>query len=185
MPFFNTGMYLKPMTIDGDDTIILGRNNTTVGTNNTVVDAKPQTAEDAKQVRKSLPIAISIPGNIITEEQSNDESLIVEELFENLSLFELMEFGRSDTVLGQNVSYKPIKNISDIYFTYSPKNILALQGTFGENESSAFLKFNQYAVDGAVTLDPATGDLVIEVENVKDGFVVQVQLIAAGEIKDS
>lgn len=173
MPYFNTGMYLQP---DGDDTLVVG--------------AKPQTFQDEKgggtnQVRRSLPIAISIPGNIITEEQSNNESLIVEELFEDLSLFELMEFGRSDTVLGQNVSYKPIKNISDIYFTYSPKNILALQGTFGENESSAFLKFNQYAVDGAVTLDPATGDLVIEVENVKDGFVVQVQLIAAGEIKDS
>jgi hypothetical protein len=134
---------------------------------------------------KNFPVVISVPGNIITEEAAGNEGLMVEELFEDLSLFELMDLGRSETVLGQNISYVPIKNISDIYFTYSPKNILALQGTFGDTESSTTLRFNQYALDGAVTLDPETGDLVIAVDNVKDGFVIQVQLLAAGEIKDS
>jgi hypothetical protein len=135
---------------------------------------------------KKFPVVISVPGNIITEESvAGNEELIIEELFEDLSLFELMDMGRSETVLGQNISYVPIKNISDIYFTYSPKNILALQGTFGDTEASSALRFNQYALDGAVSIDPETGDLVIAVDNVRDGFVVQVELLAGGEIKDS
>ncbi len=96
-----------------------------------------------------------------------------------------MDLGRSETVLGQNITYQPIKNISDIYFTYSPKKILALSGTFEETELSSALKIGQYSVDGAITLDPLTGDLIVAVDNVKDGFVVQVELFAGGEIQDS
>ena len=33
--------------------------------------------------------------------------------------------------------------------------------------------------------DPLTGDLLIAVENLKDGFVVQVEMFAGGEIIDS
>lgn len=135
--------------------------------------------------RKKLPIAISVPGNIITEEAMGGESQIVEELFDDLSLFELMDLGRSDIVLGQNVAYQPIKNISDIYFTYSPKKILALSGTFEETELSSTLKIGQYSVDGAIYLDSETGDLIVAVDNLKDGFAVQVELVSSGEILDT
>jgi hypothetical protein len=134
------------------------------------------------QNRRNLPIAISVPGNIITEELAGSESLLVEELFEDLSLFELMDLGRSETVLGLNITYQPIKNLSDIYFTYSPKRILALSGTFVD--SSSALDIGQYSVDGAVYLDSATGDLIVAVDNVKDGFVVQVEMLSGGEIQD-
>ena len=184
MPYMGVGFGLgknRGPLIDGDDTIIQG--------------ALPQTASSTGGSAsgttvaisgKKFPVVISVPGNIITEESvAGNEELIIEELFEDLSLFELMDMGRSETVLGQNISYVPIKNISDIYFTYSPKNILALQGTFGDTEASSALRFNQYALDGAVSIDSETGDLVIAVDNVRDGFVVQVELLAGGEIKDS
>ncbi len=183
MPYMGVGFGLgrnKGMLIDGfEDTVYQ--------------DAKPQgslggqnsSPAAATTPRKNLPIAISIPGNIITEEATSGEGSIIEELFEDLSLFQLMDMGRSETVLGQNVSYRPIKNISDIYFTYSPKKILALQGTFGETESSTSLRFNEYVVDGAAYVDSATGDLVIAVENMKDGLLVEVELITAGAIQDS
>jgi hypothetical protein len=134
---------------------------------------------------KKPAIAISVPGNIITEDPQGSEESIIEELFENLSLFELMEFGRSDSVLGLNFSYQPIKNLSDIYFTYSPKKILALSGTFGIGDDSSALKLDEYSIDGPITIDPLTGDLLLAVNNVKDGFVVQVEVISGGEIQDS
>jgi hypothetical protein len=93
-----------------------------------------------------------------------------------------MDLGRSETVLGLNITYQPIKNLSDIYFTYSPKRILALSGTFVD--SSSALDIGQYSVDGAVYLDSATGDLIVAVDNVKDGFVVQVEMLSGGEIQD-
>ncbi len=135
--------------------------------------------------RPMKAVAISVPGNIVSEEAPRSEADIVEELFDDLSIFELMDFGRSDTVLGLNVMYKPIKNISDIYFTYNPKNILALAGGFTEVEASTSLRIGQYSVDGSVSIDPLTGDLIIAVENMKEGFSVQVELLDGVEIQDS
>lgn len=178
MPYFRLG---GPMLLDDGNSDTFVSQTALPQSGGNIGQQQPTTIVS----KKSLPIAISVPGNIITEEADSAEGAIVEELFEDLSLFELMELGRSETVLGQNITYRPIKNISDIYFTYSPKKILALQGTFDDMESSTSLKFNQYAVDGAITLDPETGDLIIAVDNVKDSFVIQVQILSAGEIQDS
>jgi hypothetical protein len=183
MAYFGPGFGLgKGPLIDGEDTIMLGR---------VVTSATPATSvtgggqASTTYVGKKPAVAISVPGNIITEEVAGSEGLIVEELFEDLSLFELMELGRSDSVLGLNITYQPIKNISDIYFTYSPKKILALSGTFGDSDESSALKLGQYSVDGAMSIDPLTGDLLVAVDNVKDGFVVQVEIVSGGEIQDS
>ncbi len=168
-----------------DGSLFYGDVNTLSATPETTNGGNSSSTTSTTTTRRNLPIAISIPGNIVTEEATAGEGAMVEELFEDLSLFELMELGRSETVLGQNVSYRPIKNISDIYFTYSPKKILALQGTFGDTESSIPLKFNEYVVDGAAYINKATGDLVIAIENMKDNLLVQVEIITAGEIQDS
>lgn len=133
---------------------------------------------------KKLPVAISVPGNIITEEFIGSEAQLVEELFEDLSLFELMEMGRSESVLGLNINYQPIKNLSDIYFTYSPKRILALSGG-DDSEGLLGLNLNQYTVDGSVSIDPLTGDMIIAVADIKDGFAIQVEVLSGGEIQDS
>lgn len=179
MPYFRVGGAM--LMDDGMDYASTSSNSSS----DTSISAKPEDKIVTQPAKRNLPIAISIPGNIITEEATSGEGSIIEELFEDLSLFQLMDMGRSETVLGQNVSYRPIKNISDIYFTYSPKKILALQGTFGETESSTSLRFNEYVVDGAAYMDSATGDLVIAVENMKDGLLVEVELITAGAIQDS
>lgn len=134
---------------------------------------------------RKMPIAISIPGYIITDDESYSEAAITEELFEDLSLYELMDFGRSETVLGQNVLYKPIKNISDIYFTYSPKKILALSGNPQEVESATSLDLSLFFVDGAVFRDEETGDILIAADNIKNNMVIQVEILSGGEIKDS
>jgi hypothetical protein len=184
MPYFGPGFGLggksNKMLIDGD---IVLTNNSVSATPATNGSGGGQTS--TTYVGKKPAVAISVPGNIITEEVAGSEGLIVEELFEDLSLFELMELGRSDSVLGLNITYQPIKNISDIYFTYSPKKILALSGTFGDSDESSALKLGQYSVDGAMSIDPLTGDLLVAVDNVKDGFVVQVEIVSGGEIQDS
>jgi hypothetical protein len=184
MAYFGPGFGLgKGPLIDGEDTIMLGRVSTSA-TPAVSVTGGGQTST-ASYSGKKPAVAISVPGNIITEEVAGSEGLIVEELFEDLSLFELMELGRSDSVLGLNITYQPIKNLSDIYFTYSPKKILALSGTFGDSDESSALKLGQYSVDGAMSIDPLTGDLLVAVDNVKDGFVVQVEIVSGGEIQDS
>jgi hypothetical protein len=136
---------------------------------------------------RKLPVAISVPGNIITEEPGYDESDMIQELFEDLSIYELMDMGRSDVVLGMNFEYQPIKNISDIYYRYNPKKILALTGTFGEIDAQVGLKLGDFVtnVDGIVFLDPETGDLVIAADNVQPGIVLEVELVNSGDIQNS
>ena len=183
MAYFGPGFGFKnrPL-IDGYDSIVVGRG---VGATAETGIGGRQNNTTTASTKTKLPVGISIPGYIITEEAAGSEGLIVEELFEDLSLFELMELGRSDAVLGMNINYQPIKNISDIYFTYNPKRILALSGTFGKADEDSALKLDQYYVDGSVTIDPITGDLLIAVDNVSDGFAVQVELVSGGEILDS
>lgn len=149
------------------------------------VNATAEVPKTQSSNLRKLPIAISVPGNIITEELAGSESLLVEELFEDLSLFELMDLGRSEAVLGLNITYQPIKNLSDIYFTYSPKRILSLSGSSLDGESSYGLELGEYWVDGAAYLDTATGDLIVAVDNMRDGFAVQVEILSDGEIQDS
>ena len=149
------------------------------------VNATAEVPKTQSSNLRKLPIAISVPGNIITEELAGSESLLVEELFEDLSLFELMDLGRSEAVLGLNITYQPIKNLSDIYFTYSPKRILSLYGSSLDGESSYGLELGEYWVDGAAYLDTATGDLIVAVDNMRDGFAVQVEILSGGEIQDS
>ena len=149
------------------------------------VNATAEVPKTQSSNLRKLPIAISVPGNIITEELAGSESLLVEELFEDLSLFELMDLGRSEAVLGLNITYQPIKNLSDIYFTYSPKRILSLSGSSLDGESSYGLELGEYWVDGAAYLDTATGDLIVAVDNMRDGFAVQVEILSGGEIQDS
>jgi hypothetical protein len=96
-----------------------------------------------------------------------------------------MEMGRSEAVLGLNINYQPIKNLSDIYFTYSPKRILALSGSFSDSDEPMGIGLNQYAVDGSVSIDPLTGDMIIAVEDIKNGLVIQVEILSDGEIQDS
>ena len=87
MPYFNPGV----MSIGGEsDTVILNAvpvqpgNGGNQGSNSNLSD------------KRKLPIAISVPGNIITEEAEGSEASIVEELFEDLSIFELMELETAD-----------------------------------------------------------------------------------------
>ncbi len=96
-----------------------------------------------------------------------------------------MDLGRSETVLGQNVSYKPIKNISDIYFTYSPKKILALQGTFDSSGDNSTIRLDDFIVDDQITIDPNTGDILVAFENVTEDTIIQIELVSGGEIQDS
>ena len=50
-------------------------------------------------------------------------------IFENIGGQELINILRSDIINGQNISYQPIKNLTNLYFQYNPQNILALQDT--------------------------------------------------------
>lgn len=112
-------------------------------------------------------------------------------LFENVGANELTKFVRHDTVEGINPYYDVISNLSDIKRKFDPSNLISLQKT----NSSLFdiypiklqdkIPSDQYLSQNNLTdyvyID-TNGDLVIEVDNLKDSEIVEIEIDTSGTI---
>lgn len=112
-------------------------------------------------------------------------------LFENIGANELTKFVRHDTVEGINPYYDTISNLSDIKRKFDPSNLISLQKT----TSSLFDIFpiklqdkipndtylSQNNLTDFVYID-TNGDLVIEVDNLKDSEIVEIEIDTSGTI---
>ena len=108
---------------------------------------------------------------------------------------ELISIARHDTINGQSIIYRPIKNVSTIALKYSPQNLLSLQ-----NPSNAY--FNNFPIKledrvpeiedlreflnndfaNIVMLDAETGDLIVYVVDMDDDERLEIQVLSAGDI---
>lgn len=117
-----------------------------------------------------------------------DFGIMQDILFESLSGQELLSLSRHDTVNGQNVVYRPIKNLSSLAIQYSPQNLLALQ-----NPSTAY--FNNFPIkletkvpegdiQNIVYIEQSSGDLIINVVGMDSDEQVEVQILTSGSVLD-
>lgn len=129
--------------------------------------------------------------------QVEDAGVLEDLLFENLAGQELINIARHDTINGQSIVYRPIKNVSAIALKYSPQNLLSLQ-----NPSNAYFNnfpikledripeieelrsFLNNQVANTVMLDSDTGDLIIYVINMEEDERIEVQVLSAGDVLD-
>jgi hypothetical protein len=112
-------------------------------------------------------------------------------LFENIGANELTKFVRHDTVEGINQYYDIISNLSDIKRKFDPSNLISLQKTTSslfdifpiklqdKIPSDAYLSQNN--LTDFVYID-TNGDLVIEVDNLKDSEIVEIEIDTSGTI---
>jgi hypothetical protein len=154
---------------------------------------EPQAKKDTNDVK------IATPDLILQDSEVMSVDIMTDLIFENIGGHELITISRHDLVNGQKVVYSPIKNLTDLYLQYNPNNILRLQS------SDSFLKSlslslqdyipvcgNGYdLVNGvkvpnckSVYIDPITGDLVINLINIKEGVQAEVQVLTAAEVFD-
>jgi len=130
-------------------------------------------------------------------------------IFEDIGGQELATISRHDLVNGQKVVYAPIKNLTDLYLQYNPNNILRLQqsDSFFKSLSIAIMDHLPVCGNGydiienslepdknkwtkvpnckSIYVDPISGDLIINLVNLKDGVQAEVQLLTSGEIYDA
>lgn len=144
-------------------------------------------------------VKIATPDLILQDQEVMSEDIMTDLIFENIGGHELITISRHDLVNGQKVIYTPIKNLTDLYLQYNPNNVLRLES------SDSFLKSlslsledyipicgNGYdLVNGvkvpnckSVYIDPITGDLVINLINIKEGVQAEVQVLTAAEVFD-
>lgn len=122
------------------------------------------------------------PDTVLFDESTISPELLIQLQYEDVGGVELANVSRSDIIDGQNIIYSPIKNLSDVRRRYNPNNIIPLS----EN-SNSFL--NRFSIEinlrqPYVPYFNDDGDLVIEVEDIKDDEVIEVQVDRNGIINE-
>lgn len=151
-------------------------------------------------------VKIATPDLILFNDESMSIDIMTDLIFEDIGGYELATISRHDLVNGQKVIYAPIKNLTDLYLQYNPNNVLRLQSSDSYFKSLSLSIFDHLPICGtgydlvekpgepdktkwtkvpnckSVYIDPITGDLVINLVNVKDGEQVEVQVLSSGDI---
>jgi hypothetical protein len=136
-------------------------------------------------------IKIAEPQYLINIDTLSDIEAVAELSFESLGGRELIQIVRNDLVKGQNTVYRPVKNLSRLAFDYRPDTLVFLQ-----NSSKAL--FASYAINisnhlpitgtgpggATVYIDEETRDLVIDLINVEDDYLVQLEILQDGQVFD-
>lgn len=154
---------------------------------------------DPVKTSTSDSVKIATPDLLIFGEQAVAIEIMTDLIFENIGGFELATISRHDLVNGQTVIYTPIKNLTDLYLQYNPNNVLRLQSadSFFKSLAISIPNYlprygNGYDLVGGVKvyngksiyIDPISGDLVINLINVKENEQVEVEILTAGNTFD-
>jgi hypothetical protein len=163
---------------------------------------EPKTIVDNKSVK------IATPDLIIQDDEVMSIDIMTDLIFEDIGGQELATISRHDLVNGQKILYSPIKNLTDLYLQYNPNNILRLQSSDSYFKSLSLSILDHLPVCGngydliekpgepdktkwtkvpnckSIYIDPITGDLVINLINIKDGEQAEVQILTSGNTFD-
>ena len=149
-----------------------------------MVDATPNSPEPVISSNGNSYVRIADPDVIAFDTESLPVDVMTDLIFENIGGQEIINVSRNDLVNGQNVIYRPIKNLEEIYVRYNPRNILALQEASDDIFNSFPIKFvNHVPEEGNgpngsyVYVDPNTGNLIIEVVRLEREEQVDVQVV--------
>lgn len=187
---------------------------------NNIIDGGSGTPDATAALPKSVlaktndSVKIATPDLIIFDEEAMSIETMTDLIFEDMGAYELANISRHDLVNGQNVTYSPIKNLTDLYLQYNPNNVLRLQSSDSYFKSLSLSIFDHLPVCGtgydispppppadnptyeekdlnkwiktpnckSVYIDQITGDLVINLINVKQNEQVEVQVLTSGAV---
>jgi hypothetical protein len=164
---------------------------------------------DPQGTSKDDSVKIATPDLIIQDQDIMSIEIMTDLVFEDIGGYELATISRHDLINGQKVVYSPIKNLTDLYLQYNPNNMLSLQSADSYFKSLPISIFDHLPVCGtgydisppennpneidktrwtktpnckSVYIDPITGDLVINLINVKENEQVEVQVLSSGDV---
>jgi hypothetical protein len=134
------------------------------------------TVQEPKGVKQADPDIVIFNTAPISPE------FLIETNYEDLAGMELINISRSDIINGANVSYSPIKNLSALRRKYNPNNIISMP----ELSSSYFSRFGIDLILRGISKPffDSEGNLVIEIQDVKDDEVIEVEISQSGTIDE-
>lgn len=119
------------------------------------------------------------PDIVIFDEETIDPEFLTQAFFEEFSGTELINISRADLINGDEVSYSPIKNLSTIRQYFNPKNIIAITA-YQETPTNYGIDLVKRGVN--LPYFDENGDLVIEVDYVRQDESIEVEISTSGTI---
>jgi hypothetical protein len=145
-------------------------------------------------------VKVATPDILILTEEAMSPEVMTDLIFEDIGGQEIISIARNDIINGQNVLYQPIKNITSLFYQYNPQNILALQKTDKDYFKNFPISLQSHIPECGtgydvvsnvevsnckyVYVDPATGNLIINVINMLPGQEVEVQIMTTASVLD-
>lgn len=149
-----------------------------------MVDATPNYPEPVASTNGVSYVKIADPDVIVFDDNSVPIEAMTDLIFENVGGQEIINISRNDLVNGQNVIYRPIKNLEEVYVKYNSGNIVPLQEASDEIFRSFPIKYVNYVPNEGngpngsyVYIEPTTGNLIIEAVNFARGEQVEVEVV--------
>jgi len=156
-----------------------------------MVSPTPNVPEIAKISPATAAIKIARPDIMLVDNDSLPIELMSDLIFEDIGGQEIINIVRNDMVNGQNVIYRPVKNLSKINSQYNSNNIINLENTLDSYFKNFPIKLETHIpIEGTgpapeyptVYLDELSGNLIINVINMASDEQVEVQIVTRGEL---
>jgi len=157
------------------------------------VDKKVYNSSTSSSVKIATPELLNFSDSTLTED------VMVDLIFEDIGGQEIINIVRNDIINGQNVTYQPIKNLSGLSYQYRSDNIIPLSRTDRDYFKNFAISLSNktpecgsgyyiFTAPGEpqlsistceyVYVEPNTGDIVIDLINLKPEEQVEVQIIS-------
>lgn len=156
-----------------------------------MVSPTPNVPETSKISPATDAVKIARPDIMLVNNESLPIELMTDLIFEDIGGQEIINIIRNDMVNGQNVIYRPIRNLSDINSQYNSNNIINLENTSDSYFKNFPIKLETHIpLEGTgpapeypiVYLDETNGNLVINVINMANDEQVEVQIVTRGSV---
>lgn len=119
------------------------------------------------------------PDIIVFDEETVDIGYITDAYFEEYGGSELIKISRHDLINGDDVSYNPIINLSNLRQRFNSNNIINIEG-YQKNQTEYGIDLVQRGAREPYFDD--SGNLVIEIDNVKQDESIEIQIATNGTI---
>lgn len=137
------------------------------------------------------PVKYATPSDVLIDTNDLPIELILKLTLEKIGGLELISLVRHDTVNGQNIVYRPIKNVSQLAIEYNPQNMVKMPDSADSYFKNFAIKLENHIQQETNELpplvayiDPVTENVIIETTNVKADYEIEVQMVSSGKVFD-
>ena len=137
------------------------------------------------------PVKYATPSDVLIDTNDLPVDLIIKLTLEKIGGLELISLVRHDTVNGQNIIYRPIKNVSQLAIEYNPQNMVKMPDSADSYFKNFAIKLENYIQQETNELPPlvayidsTTKNIIIETINMKADYEVEVQMVSSGKVFD-